>query len=85
MATYTQYTGTFTKKDGTPRTMNFIKVSDLPKNMLSEGSSRSVSGNGGTTEVVYDVNARGFRTFNHGTRTGNITSKSVNYSFDNRS
>ena len=54
MSTYTQYTGTFTKKDGTSRTMSFIKVSDLPKSMQSEGKSRSANVNGSNTEVVYE-------------------------------
>ena len=77
-----QYTGTFTKKDGTSRTMSFIKVSDLPKSMQSEGKSRSANVNGSNTEVVYDTSARGFRTFNHGTRTGNLSTKNINFSFD---
>ena len=82
MSTYTQYTGTFTKKDGTTRTMSFIKVSDLPRSMVTEASTRSAVRNGGTTEVVYDTNARGFRTFNHGTRTGNLSTKNIHFSFD---
>ena len=86
MSTYTQYTGTFTKKDGTPRTMTFIKITDLPDGMVSESQSATVSRSLVTrnSEVVYDVNARGFRTFNHETLTGNISIKTIGYSFDNK-
>ena len=84
MSTITQYTGTFVKRDGTRRTMNFCKVSDLPKSMVSEGVMDRYPRSNGEIEVVYDTEKRGFRTFNHGTVIGQVSSKNVNISFDNR-
>ena len=84
MSTFTQYTGTFVKRDGTRRTMNFVKVSDLPSTM-TEGKSTNnrYTNSNGEIEVVYDTDNNGFRTFNHGTVVGTVTTKSVNLSFDN--
>jgi len=83
MATYTQYTGTFTKKDGSRRTMNFIKVDDLPSNMISESHRKGQTSSQSSSQVVYDTQAGGFRTFNFGTQVGSITSRDVSLSFDN--
>ena len=56
------YTGKFMKKDGTSRTMNFVKVKGTGKpRTLAEGS-----------EMVYDLDAKEFRIFNHNTVVGNI-------------
>jgi hypothetical protein len=38
------YKGTFVKKDGTKRTMNFVKTNDLPKTFLES----KLKGNGNT-------------------------------------
>ena len=46
MSTFTQYTGTFTKTDGTTRTMNYIQVSDLPSSQFSSKQRKeSLKGN----------------------------------------
>ena len=82
MSTITQYTGTFVKRDGTRRTMNFFKTSDLPKSMVSEGSVDRYPRRNGEIEVVYDSDKKGFRTFNHGTLVGTVSTKTVNFSFD---
>ena len=82
MSTITQYTGTFVKRDGTRRTMSFCKMSDLPKSMLSESTTDHYDRSDGQIEVVYDTEKRGFRTFNHGTVVGTVSSKNVNISFD---
>jgi len=83
MSTYTQYTGTFTKKNGSQRTMNFIKIQDLPKGMVKESKGGTGDTNASSqTQVVYDTSARGFRTFNHGTQVGQLTQKTINYTFD---
>lgn len=84
MNTFTQYTGTFVKRDGTRRTMSFFKTTDLPKGMITEGSRDPYARSNGEIEVVYDTEKRGFRTFNHGTVVGTVSTKSVNYSFDNQ-
>ena len=82
MSTITQYTGTFVKRDGTRRTMNFFKTNDLPKSMVSEGNVDRYPRSNGEIEVVYDSDKKGFRTFNHGTLVGTVSTKTVNYSFD---
>ena len=82
MSTIKQYTGTFVKRDGTRRAMNFCKMSDLPKTMVTEGKTNHYSRSNGEIEVVYDTEARGFRTFNHGTVVGTVSSRMVNFSFD---
>ena len=82
MSTITQYTGTFVKRDGTRRTMNFFKASDLPKGMIAEGAKDPYARSNGEIQVVYDADKRGFRTFNYGTVVGQVSTKSVNFSFD---
>ena len=68
------YKGTFIKKDGSQRTMSFLKVADLPHTML-EGM---VKGTGKTrtlpdgSEMVYDLESKEFRIFNHKTLEGEI-------------
>ena len=68
------YKGTFIKKDGSQRTMSFLKVADLPHTML-EGM---VKGTGKVrtlpdgSEMVYDLESKEFRIFNHKTLVGEI-------------
>tara|TARA_Y100000593_G_scaffold78513_1_gene145854 strand:+ start:2062 stop:2316 length:255 start_codon:yes stop_codon:yes gene_type:complete len=82
MSTYTQYTGIFRKKNGINRLMNFIKVLDLPKHLVSDKMRENHLSYDGKQEIVYDVNAGGFRRFNHGTAVGQITSKYIKKEFD---
>tara|TARA_Y100001972_G_C7524262_1_gene264345 strand:- start:36 stop:287 length:252 start_codon:yes stop_codon:yes gene_type:complete len=77
--TYRAFTGTFTKRNGQSRTMTFVKGSDLPRTIIGSGKGPRLSSG---EEVVYDVNAKGFRVFNHNTVIGQITEKNINYSFD---
>ena len=84
MSTFTQYTGTFVKRDGTRRTMNFVKVGDLPSSMSPKSTTNRYAKSNGEIEVVYDTDRNGFRTFNHGTVVGTVSTKSVNISFDNQ-
>lgn len=68
------YVGTFLKKDGSQRTMTFIKVNDLPKVFLEgriKGTGRARTLADGS-ETVYDVDAKEFRIFNHNTVVGSI-------------
>ncbi len=78
MSTYTQYTGTFMKTDGSKRTMNFIKVSDLPQNIFSESQRKESTGD---IQVVFDTDVNDFRTFNRGRTVGEVSSRSVHYTF----
>jgi len=82
MSTFTQYTGTFVKRDGTRRTMNFVKVGDLPQSMAPKSTTTNYDRSNGEIEVVYDTDRKGFRTFNYGTVVGSVSSKSVSMSFD---
>ena len=70
-STYTTYTGTFKKQDGQSRTMTFIRPSDIPSHLF-EGKTRPQSNPKGQ-EVVYDVKAKSFRTFNWGTVQGSVS------------
>ena len=79
---YTQYTGTFTKNDGTKRTMSFIKTQDLPSSHFSSNQIKGNMSRDGKTEVVYDTQQRSFRRFNNSTQVGQMTQKIVDYSFD---
>lgn len=73
------YTGTFIKKDGSERTMTFIKVEDLPTEFL-ETKLKNTGRKANITEgskVVYDVQAKEFRIFNYNTLVGELTESKV--------
>jgi hypothetical protein len=82
MSTYTQYTGTFTKADGSTRTMSFIKTVDLPYTHFSSNQIKGNKSRDGKTEVVYDTHLRDFRRFNKSTQVGQLTEEKVTFSFD---
>ena len=82
MSTYTQYTGTFKKADGSTRTMSFIKTQDLPSSHFSSGQRKGNVSRDGATEVVYDTQLRTFRRFNRSTQIGKLIEQKVKYSFD---
>tara|TARA_R110000824_G_scaffold55168_5_gene152097 strand:+ start:2264 stop:2518 length:255 start_codon:yes stop_codon:yes gene_type:complete len=84
MSIYTQYTGTFTKKNGSERTMSFIKATDLPSHMISNDGKSSATATSTSTQVVYDTQANGFRSFNYGTQVGQLTERQVQWSFDKK-
>tara|TARA_B100000131_G_C17943127_1_gene543212 strand:+ start:63 stop:308 length:246 start_codon:yes stop_codon:yes gene_type:complete len=63
------HTGTFTKADGSKRTMRFVRWNDIPASYKGTSSSR----HSGDSETVYDVEANGFRSFNNKTLVGSIT------------
>ena len=80
--TYTQYTGTFTKADGTRRTMSFIKTSDLPDTHFTTNQIKGNVSRDGKSVVVYDTQSRSFRRFNRSTQIGTLVESKVQYSFD---
>ena len=80
-STYNAYTGTYTIKNGETRTMTFVRGNDLPSSMFEGKQRPKQTGQG--QEVVFDVNAKGFRTFNWGTVQGSVTQKTIQFSFDN--
>jgi hypothetical protein len=73
----TVHTGTFTKADGSKRTMRFVRWTDIPSSYRGDSKAR-VSGN---IETVYDVDAKGYRTFNNGTIVGTLSSASEPVTF----
>jgi len=80
MKNYTAYTGTFVTKRGNTREMTFIRESDVPSSVFGGGQKRKLSEG---METVYDVQANGWRTFNSNTQVGQLSQKTVQFSFDN--
>ena len=76
-STYNAYTGTFTTKSGETRTMTFVRGNDMPSSMFEGKTRPKQTGTG--HEVVFDVNAHGFRTFNWNTVSGDVSQKNINY------
>jgi hypothetical protein len=80
----TAYKITFTKKDGSLRTMVFCEVKDLPTELINSriknsGVSRVLQdGN----RVVYDLEARDFRIINEKTMIGQIETISLDSVFE---
>ena len=74
----TVHTGTFTKLNGQKRTMRFVKYEDVPSSIKGDNTRAMASG----FETVYDIESKGFRTFNNATVIGEVTSRveSVNFS-----
>ncbi len=78
---YTTYTGTFVKQNGQSRKMTFIKGTDVPQSVGSSATRVRKLNEG--YEIVYDVEASGFRIFNWNTVQGTVSEGRVNMSFDN--
>jgi hypothetical protein len=75
----TVHTGTFTKADGSKRTMRFVRWGDIPSSYKGNPSNLNVKS--GLIETVYDIDAKGYRSFNNSTLVGNISSKSESVTF----
>ena len=68
------YESTFVKKNGTERTMKFVKVQDLPESFLTEivvGGRKPATLSDGL-ELVWDLDKSEFRVFNTKTTQGNV-------------
>ncbi len=69
------FKGSFKKKNGDSRNMNFVKLQDLPEAFLNskvkDGSKKRELTNG--MELVWDLDQESFRIFNHNTVVGYIT------------
>ena len=68
------YVGTFTKKNGDTRTMNFARLPDLPTGFLNSqltgtGTARTLEEG---LELVWDLERNAFRVFNHNTVVGTV-------------
>ena len=72
------YKRTFVKKDGSQRTMKFIKTKDLPKDFLSaklKGTGKQ-SDLGESKELVWDIDNSNFRIYNYATTVGEVVKHS---------
>ena len=76
----TIFNGTFQKQNGERRTMRFIRRSDLPSSLVNEGTIRTMESKTGA-EIVYDVDARGFRHFNWKTVEGQVLETKSTFNF----
>ena len=68
------FVGTFTKKNGEARTMNFVRLTDLPTGFLDTkltGTGRERTLEEGL-ELVWDLEQSGFRVFNYNTVVGTV-------------
>ena len=68
------YVGTFTKSNGTNRTMYFVRTKDLPTafvegNTTNSGRKRTLSEG---LETVWDLENQSWRTFNWTTTSGEV-------------
>lgn len=75
------YSGTFKKKDGSVRTINFVKLEDIPQeklaSMLTGGDNKRPTRAVGV-ELVFDVDLKEFRSFNWKTVIGEVQEKEIN-------
>ena len=81
MNNYVVYTGTYTKQDGTQRTMEFVRTADLPTDLFAEFERNPKRQLREGYELVYAVQRMGFRAFNWNTVQGEVRSaeRSVNF------
>tara|TARA_R100000231_G_scaffold98198_1_gene73332 strand:- start:62 stop:313 length:252 start_codon:yes stop_codon:yes gene_type:complete len=73
----TVHTGTFTKLNGQKRTMRFVKYEDVPSSIKGKSIRAMSSG----FETVYDIDSKGFRTFNNATVIGEVTRNTESVTF----
>jgi len=77
------YIGKFIKKDGTERVMTFCRICDIPEDFLEEklsgGRARILPEE---MELVYDLEADNFRTFNHATMMGDLQEINIDAVFE---
>ena len=82
MNNYVVYTGTFTKQDGTQRTMRFVRSRDLPQSVFTETQRQNSNRNlKEGYEIVFDIERNGFRAFNWNTTQGEVVSQEQHVDF----
>jgi len=82
MNNYVVYTGTFTKQDGTQRTMRFVRSQDLPQSVFTETQRQNSKRNlKEGYEIVFDIERNGFRAFNWNTTQGEVVSQEQHVEF----
>lgn len=76
MALLKVYEGNFEKSDGTVRNMKFVRLNEVPSEMLPESKGNTTPRNYSEgVELVWDLDKSGFRTFNWGTVVGLVVEK----------
>jgi len=72
------YTGTFVKSNGENRTMNFVRLNDLPKQFLDTNTAGGVGPKlSEGQEVVWDLERNAFRVFNWTTTVGEVAEETL--------
>ena len=68
------YKGTFTKSNGSNRTMYFVRSKDLPTTFIESNTTNSGRKRNLTEglETVWDLESQGWRTFNWTTSAGEV-------------
>jgi len=77
------YLATYTKKDGSTRNIRFVRASDLPEQIVTANTKGNFSSKRTLSEgmeLVWDIDNRGYRTFNWNTVQGDV--KKFDYTFD---
>lgn len=72
------YEGLFVKANGDLRSMRFIRTVDIPKNILEAKTRGKKSfASRGSLELVWDIDHKAFKYFNHSTRVGSVSCKPI--------
>ena len=72
--TFDVYYGSFKKKDGSVRSMKFVKLDEIPKESLPEGKGGKKAKLQEGMELVWDIENNGYRVINHNTLLGELVS-----------
>lgn len=85
MAQTNSYLGTFNKKDGTARQMRFLRMAELTEQQKSNiglipgaSANRQIYLQPGF-EIVYDLDAKDFRTFNWNATVGEVQKQPIDF------
>ena len=75
------YSGTFVKKSGEERSMSYVKVKDAPERLIPSHVDKKERALQEGSELVWDLDSKGYRVFNHKTVVGALVEGRVNLSF----
>lgn len=85
MAQVNKYSGSFVKKDGSTRTMNFLRIKELPEDIkvkigltANATATRQIYLKPGF-EIVYDLDEKDFRTFNWNAVQGQASQQQMEF------
>jgi len=72
--TFDVYCGSFKKKDGSVRSMRFVKLDEIPKEALPEGKGGKKPKLQEGMELVWDIDKKDYRVINYNTLLGELDS-----------